>query len=147
MGIILSSFVGCGKEYLTNTYGDKIKIYDATQNSKESLVDEVMGIVDDYDIVFIGSDSETRELFNERNIDYDVFYPAVERKNEFLENFVRKRIKSNDIMNIDRSFEKDIQDIDESDAENCYKHKLNNFGEYIGNNATIMQYIDNIKKQ
>jgi hypothetical protein len=29
MGIIISSFIGCGREYLKNTYGDKVKIFDA----------------------------------------------------------------------------------------------------------------------
>ena len=29
MGIIVSSFIGCGREYFKNTYGDKIKIFDA----------------------------------------------------------------------------------------------------------------------
>ena len=29
MGIIISSFIGCGREYLKNTHGKKAKIFDA----------------------------------------------------------------------------------------------------------------------
>ena len=29
MGIIVSCFTGCGREFLKETYGDKIKIFDA----------------------------------------------------------------------------------------------------------------------
>lgn len=147
MGIIISSFTGCGKTYLTNTHMGKVKVLDATNFDKESLVDEVMGSVDKYDIVFIGSDEETRDLFDERKIDYDVFYPSENRRGEFIENQVRKRSKADLIRDLDRDFEKLVKSIDDSEAENCYKHKLNNFGEFIGNSAIIMQYINSLKNE
>lgn len=145
MGIIISSFLGCGKTFLTNTYGDKVKILDATGFNKESMVDEVMGQVDKYDIVFIPSDNETRSMFNDRKIDYDVFYPSSDRRNEFIENQVRKRSKPDVIRAFDNDFGKMVSEIDNSEAENCYKHKLSNFGEFIGNNNMIMQYINSLK--
>lgn len=97
MGIILSSFRGCGREFLKNTHGDKVKIYDAIadipttdleEKTNQDLLDEyynrVMDNVDNYDIVFIDSSSGIRDTFNEHGIDYDVFYPSKERRGSLL---------------------------------------------------------------
>ena len=147
MGIIISSFIGCGKSFLNNTHGDKVKIFDASSVNLDSIVNEVMGVVDDYDIVFIPASENVRELFNEQNIDYDVFYPSKERRGEFIENQVRKRARPNIIRDLDKNFEKWVQEIDDDESSNCYKHKLSNMGEFIGNSSIIMQYIDSIKNQ
>jgi len=147
MGIIISSFTGCGKTFLNNTYGEKVKIFDANNVNLDSSVNEVMGVVDDYDIVFIPASENIRELFNEQNIDYDVFYPSKERRGEFIENQVRKRARPDIIRDLDKNFEKWVQEIDDDESSNCYKHKLSNIGEFIGNSPIIMQYIDNVKNQ
>lgn len=156
MGIIISSFIGCGREYLKNTHNGKIKFFDAVSEipindeSNEPLdeyVNKVMSVVDDNDIVFIGSSERIRGAFNDKSIDYDVFYPSKERRGEFIENQVRKRTNPKVIQSLDRYFNKWIEEIDDDESENCYKHKLNNFGEYIGNSPIIMQYIDSLKNE
>jgi hypothetical protein len=147
MGIIISSFTGCGKTFLNHTYGDKVKIFDANNVNLDSIVNEVMGVVDDYDIVFIPASENIRELFNEQNIDYDVFYPSKERRGEFIENQVRKRARPDIIRDLDKNFDKWVQEIDDDESPNCYKHKLSNIGEFIGNSPIIMQYIDSLKNQ
>lgn len=155
MGIILSSFPGCGKRYLMNTHGDKAKMFDALELMGEGQdgeydynkwVDNIMDIVGDYDIVFIPVSEKLLDAFNKRKIDYDVFYPSKERRGEFLENMVRKRAFRNDIMMLDRDFDKMVDRIDNIEAENCYKHKMNEQGHFIGNDNAIMQYINNIKQ-
>ena len=158
MGIILSSFKGCGREFLKNTHGDKVKIYDAIDNilatdtegkTSQDLLEEyynkVMDNVDSYDIVFIDSSASIRDTFNEHGVDYDVFYPSKERRGEFIENQVRKRAKPEVIRSLDKNFEKWIEEMDGDEAPNCYKHKLSKMGEFIGNSPIIMQYIDSIK--
>jgi hypothetical protein len=158
MGIIVSSFKGCGREFIKNTHGDKVKIFDAVaeipvvdEDGKsgadllEGYVNKVMGVVEENDIVFIDSSKAVREAFNERGIDYDVFYPSKERRGEFIENQVRKRTKPTEIRDFDKNFEKWVEEIDFDEHENCYKHKLTNQGEFIGNAPVIMQYIDSIK--
>jgi hypothetical protein len=151
MGIILSSFRGCGREFLKNTHGDKIKIFDAVETGlseqDEEFFDLVMGQVDSNDIVFIPSSEGVRNLFSENNVDYDVFYPSKERRGEFIENQVRKRAKPEIIKSLDKNFEKWVQEIDDDEAPNCYKHKLSNMGEFIGNSPIIMQYIDSLRNQ
>ena len=147
MGIIISSFIGCGKTFLTNTYGDKVKILNANSIDTESIVDEVMGNVDNYDIVFIPSSQNVRNLFNEQNIDYDVFYPSKERRGEFIENQVRKRVNPQHIRELDKNFEKWVDEIEDDESPNCYKHKLSNIGEFIGNSPIIMQYVNSIRNE
>jgi hypothetical protein len=48
---------------------------------------------------------------------------------------------------LDKNFDKWVQEIDDDEAPNCYKHKLSNMGEFIGNSPIIMQYIDSLKNQ
>ena len=158
MGIIVSSFIGCGREYLKNTYGDKVKIFDAVAEIPLTDIDDginadmldayhnkVMDVVDEYDIVFIGASTQVRDYFNEKGIDYDLFYPSAERRGEFIENSVRKRVPPKEIQKLDKNFDKWVQAIDDDESPNCYKHKLANKGEYIGNTPIIMQYIDSLK--
>ncbi len=160
MGIILSSFRGCGREFLKNTHGDKVKIYDAidnilatdiegkiSQDLLEEYYNKVMDNVDSYDIVFIDSSTSIRDTFNKHGVDYDVFYPSKERRGEFIENQVRKKTKPEVIRSLDKNFEKWVQEIDDDEAPNCYKHKLSKMGEFIGNSPIIMQYIYSLKNQ
>jgi hypothetical protein len=139
MGIIVSCFTGCGREFLKETYGDKIKIFDAVAeipltdvdgkiNSEllESYYNKVMSVVDENDIVFIDSASNVRDIFNDNNVDYDIFYPSKERRGEFIENQVRKRTSPKEIQKLDKNFEKWVNDIDNDESPNCYKHKLPN---------------------
>lgn len=139
--------MGCGREYLKNTHGDKAKILDVSDEDKENVFNHVMNEVDNYDIVFISSSEDIRDLFNEQNVDYDVFYPAKERRGEFIENQVRKRTKPNIIRELDKNFDKWVDDIENDESTNCYKHKLSNQGEFIGNSPVIMQYIDSVKNE
>ena len=157
MGIIISSFPGCGKSYLMNTHGDKAKMLDAftpelVGDSGDGgydynvWVDKIMNVVDEYDIVFVPVAEKMLETLNKREIDYDIFYPSKERRKEFLENMVRKRVFSKDIMMFDRDFDKIVDRIDAIESDNCYKHKMEEPGHFIGNDAAIMQYVNNINK-
>ena len=154
MGIIISSFPGCGKTYLMNTHGDKAKMLDALELMGEGQegeydynkwVDSIMDAVGDYDIVFIPVSERLLDVLNKRSIDYDIFYPSKERRGEFIENMVRKRAFRNDIMMLDRDFDKIVERLDGIESENCYKHKLEDAGQFIGNQPIIMSYIDSLK--
>lgn len=155
MGIIISSFPGCGKSYLMNTHGNKAKMLDAFTLMGEGQegdydynlwVNNIIDVVDDYDIVFIPVTERLLEALNNRKVDYDIFYPSKDRRKEFLENMVRKRAFRNDIMTLDRDFDKIVDRIDTIESENCYKHKMEEQGHFIGNDVAIMQYINNINQ-
>ena len=159
MGILISSFPGCGKKYLMNTHGGKAKMVDAVNEyghvgqptgdngeyDYDLFVDAMMKDIDKYDIIFIPIGDEYLNTLNERNIDYDIFYPSKERRGEFIENFVRNRTKPAAIRIIDRDFEKMIDKIDDIEAENCYKHQLKEHGQFIGNDPAIMSYINSLE--
>jgi L-lysine 2,3-aminomutase len=40
-----------------------------------------------------------------------------------------------------------VDEIDDEEAENCYKHKMQNAGEFIGNQGVIMQYVNSLQNQ
>ena len=152
MGIIISSFTGCGRSYFKNIYGKQVKIYDAVEELSEkkdleTYLNTVLNETSKHDIVFIDFSNDVRSVFEENNIDFDVFYPSSERRGEFIENQVRKRSNPKDIQNLDRYFDKMIEDIENDESPNCYKHKLENKGEFLGNTPLIMQYINNIKEK
>jgi hypothetical protein len=140
-----------------NTHGNKAKMLDAftpelvgdSGDGKYDYniwVDNIMNVVGDYDIVFIPVAEKLLETLNNRNIDYDIFYPSKDRRKEFLENMVRKRAFRNDIMTIDRDFDKIVDRIDAIESDNCYKHKMSEGGHFIGNDSSIMQYINNLNQ-
>ena len=87
-----------------------------------------------------------RDGFNDNGVDYDIFYPSADRRKEFIENQVRKRTKPNIIRTLDKNFEKWVDEIDDDESPNCYKHKLNNQGEFIGSEPAIMQYINSVSQ-
>ena len=148
MGIIISSFIGCGREYFKNVYGKKAKIFDAVEelskSDLETYFNTVISEVDKYDIVFIDSSGAVREKFNENNVDYDIFYPSKDRRGEFIENQVIKRNNPKQIQELDKNFNDWVDEIDNDESPNCYKHKLDNKGEFIGNIPIIMQYINTL---
>lgn len=148
MGIIVSSFIGCGKTYLFNIIKDKAKLYDATlyegREVNEHYVDYVLEQTDTHDIVFISSNKNIRELFNKRNVDYDVFYPSVERRQEFIENQVVKRSSPNIIRQLDQNFNTWVDEIDNDESPHCYKHKLAEKGHFLGNDGALMNYIHSL---
>ena len=150
MGIILSTFKGCGKTYFQNMYGNKVKTVDigkeyGEKSNYDDFADKILSVVNDYDIVFISATPSQMNALTERNVDFDVFYPSKERRKEFIENCVRKHERPNEIRALDQNFDKMIDEIESVEPECCYKHKLENFGEFIGNAPVIMQYVESLK--
>lgn len=147
MGIILSCFKGIGKTYLTNTQGKNAKILDLSGYDGNDFTEVLLKSANENDIVFVSCDSNVREALNENGIDYDVFYPSKDRRKEFIENEVRKHTNSTEIRILDRDFEDIINDIEEDESKNCFKHCLSGFGEFIGNNPMLLSYISDLKKE
>lgn len=145
MGIIIASFPGIGRTYFTNLYNDKAKIVDFTKDEDfETLVDRLLGVVDNNDVLFVGANSNFRNALNERNVDYDIFYPTKERRGEFIENYVRKRANPNRIREVDKIFNSLVDEIENEESANCFKHKLEAQGDFLSNNSILMSYISQI---
>lgn len=147
MGIILSCFKGIGKTYLINTQGKNAKILDLSEYDGDDLFGVVKDGVNENDIVFVNCTNYVMECLDGNNMDYDLFYPSKGRRKEFIENEVRKHTKSSEIRIFDRDFEMMIDEVEDNESDNCFKHCLSNFGEFIGNNPIILSYISDLKKE
>lgn len=150
MGIILSVFTGIGKEEIMYQYGDKIKILDLDVKSMveevppDSFVDTISSQVNDYDIVFIPTNKSIREELEKNNIDYDVYYPSKERRQELILKFVGGRMPFPEIAKFDNECDKLINEIDADESPNCYKHKLSSSGQFAWNDRVINNYINTV---
>jgi hypothetical protein len=150
MGIIISAFIGIGKEELLSTYGNDIKMLDLDVKSMidevppNSFVDTISSQVNDYDIVFIPTSKNIRQELENRNIDYDIYYPSKERRQELILKFVGGRMPFTDIATFDTNCNKYIDDIDADESPNCYKHKLSQDGQFLWNDQIIIRYIQSV---
>ena len=151
MGIILSAFIGIGKEEIILTYGSNIKILDLDNKSMidevppGNFVDDISSQVDNYDIVFIPTAKFIREELERRNIDYDLYYPSKERRQELILKFVASRMSFTDIAKFDTHYNKYVDEIDGDESPNCYKHKLSESGQFLWNDQVVINYIKSLK--
>jgi hypothetical protein len=150
MGIILSTFIGIGKEEIISSYGGDIKILDLDVKSMidevppKNFADTISSQVDDYDIVFIPTVKFIREELERRNIDYDIYYPSKERRQELILKFVGGRMPFTDIAKFDNNCNKYVDEIDSDESPNCYKHKLSEDGQFLWNDQVIIRYIKSV---
>lgn len=143
LGIIVAAMNGCGKGELIEEFGRKNKIADLQHGlaNNQEYVDEVMRLVEKYDIVFIDADMATLMLFIDNGIFFDLFYPSHNRKNEFIEDAVKHRVSFAEISKLDKNFSDLIDAYDEIDSEFCMKHKLSNHGSYLIGEKILTSYL------
>lgn len=153
MGIIVSSLVGCGKEELIENYQGKARFLDMTHETiikevpPKEFVDDIMSNVDDYDIVFIPTESYILDELEKRNIDYDIFYPSKSRRQEIVIKLVGGKMPFTTIAKFDNNFYKWIDEIDSRESSNCYKHKMEHEGEFINNSEPINNFLKNVQDE
>ena len=128
--ILVSAFPGLGKTYLYQQYKDRLKILDLNTGRFEgddfpgNYIAEVEKRLNDYDLILLSSDRNVRYALNDAGLDFDLFYPSKERKNELIEIYVTNRKSRDFIMNLDHNFYNLIDEIEDEDLEHCFKHKL-----------------------
>ena len=153
MGIIVSTLVGCGKEELVENYRGKAKFFDLTNETiikevpPKEFVDDIMNNIDDYDIVFIPTESYILEELEKRNIDYDIFYPSKERRQEIVIKLVGSKMPFTTIAKFDNNFYKWVDEIDSRESSNCYKHKMAHEKEFIHNSEPINNFLKNVQDE
>ena len=149
MGIIVSSFVGCGKHFMMSSNHEGIKIVDCGEIDEDTDIDgyieKAVGENVWNDITFVSYSEAVRDALCEKGIDFDVFYPSLDRKNELIELQVAKRTKPSAIAMFDHMYEKMVESIEARDNEHEHKHCLSNKGEFLGNNELILKYFNFIK--
>lgn len=128
--ILISAFPGLGKTYLYQQYRDRLKILDLNAGRFEgddfpgNYIAEVEKRLNDYDLILLSSDRNVRYALNDAGLDFDLFYPSKNRKNELIEIYVTNRKSRDFIMNLDHNFNDLIDEIEDEDLEHCFKHKL-----------------------
>ena len=149
MGIIVSGFPGCGRQYLKTNCRDGITVENVkvsdyeTDGFPDNYVDYVLSIVDKTDIVLISSHPAICEELNSRGVDFNLFYPERSRRNEFVENFVISRKPMKYIQEVDNKWTEWIDLIEERTLEHCFKHSLSK-GQFIGNFPMMNAYVYNL---
>lgn len=156
-GIIIMGFPGCGKQTFYNNAYESLppKAAMATvdpkdcnpNNFEEDFIRLVNEKMDNYDVVFIPFKQGVMRIMADAEIDYDLFYPDLSRRLEFLKNFVIGRRNQNDIREIDKNWILWIKTIELESSEYCHKHCLKNQGEFIGNDPMITEYINSLKNK
>lgn len=113
-GIIIASFAGTGKSYLGKKYKNVIDLEPATykwifENTGDELkesekaksntlnpewpmnyVNKILEEVNNYDIVLIGLNRESRDKLEEMGYKYYLCFPNMNERDEYLERFVKR---------------------------------------------------------
>lgn len=150
--ILVSAFPGMGKTYAFNILGKQLKILDSDSSKfdksdfPKNYIEHIKENIANNDIIFISSHKEVRDALEMENIDFDLFYPSKDRRNEFLENYVARHSSRDLIMKIDNHWNEWIDEIEHDSNKNCHIHCLSHAGEFIGNNPMIMAYVNQVIK-
>ena len=146
--ILVSAFPGLGKTYLYQQYKDKLKILDLNTGRFEgddfpgNYIAEVEKRLNDYDLILLSSDRNVRYALNDAGLDFDLFYPSKERKNELVEIYVTNRKSRDFIMNLDHNFNDLIDEIEDEDLEHCFKHKLDKPHRFIAQYGLLNNFLN-----
>ena len=149
--ILVSAFPGMGKTYAYNLFNKDIKITDSDSSHfnkddfPENYIKHIKENIPNYDLIFISSHKEVRDMLDMEGIDFDLFYPDKSRKNEFIENYVARHSKMDFIRKVDNNWDDWIDEIEKENNPHCHIHCLKHAGDFIGNNPMILQYINQVK--
>ena len=108
-----------------------------------NYIEHIKENIDNVDIMFISSHEDVRNALENEDIDFDLFYPSIDRKIEFLENYVKRRSNREFIMKVDANWKEWIDGIENNTLKHCHIHKLNR-GEFLMNNDLLNRYIQTL---
>lgn len=145
--ILISAFPGLGKTYLYQQYRDRLKILDLNTGRFEgddfpgNYIAEVEKRLNDYDLILLSSDRNVRYALNDAGLDFDLFYPSKNRKNELIEIYVTNRKSRDFIMNLDHNFYNLIDEIEDEELEHCFKHKIDKPHRFIAQYDLLFNFL------
>lgn len=144
--IVLSGFPGVGKSFMFNNVADLTIIdSDSSQfswikdsegnNTKErnpefpnNYINHIKDNLGKVDIIMVSSHDVVREALKENNIDYLLFYPDRELKEEYIERYKSRGNDDSFIKMIDSNWDKFIDEIENENFPILVKLET---GEYI----------------
>ena len=146
--VLISAFPGLGKTYLYQQYKDRLKILDLSTGRFEgddfpgNYIAEIEKRLNDYDLILLSSDRNVRYALNDAGLDFDLFYPSKDRKNELVEIYVTNRKSRDFIMNLDHNFNDLIDEIEDEDLEHCFKHKIDKPHRFIAQYDLLNNFLN-----
>lgn len=149
--IIISAFPGCGKTTTTSKLKDKYKILDLDSSDfdkkdfPQNYINTIKEKINEYDIIFISSHDKTRSELTNQGIEYILFYPSLERKEEMIDLY---KNRGNDGVFIDlmRTHYHHFLDSVANDENASMKVCLEYEGDFLINNVHFQEIINKIKK-
>ena len=150
MGIIVSAFIGCGKEDFIANKPEFVRVYDCGSYIEgmdlEEYCQKAISSVESNDIVFISYNNLVRERLSNLGVDFDTFIPSKDKRLSILEQLVKDGIPMSTIAIIDRNFDDTIDEFIETNLEHEYVHLLVGPNETLLNNELIIKYIESIRR-
>jgi hypothetical protein len=149
--VIISAFPGCGKTETTYKLKNDYKILDLDSSNfdkkdfPKNYISTILENIDKYDIIFVSTHDKVRSELYKNNIEYFLFYPSLERKEEMIDLY---KNRGNDGTFIDlmrnhyQHFLTSIIDDNKANVKVCLEYE----GDFIINNTVFQEIIKNIKK-
>jgi len=137
--IVLSAFPGCGKSTIFNNQEEMgIKVLDSDSSTfdkadfpnnyithiKEQLINNTC------DVIMVSSHKDVRDALIKENINFLLFYPALECKDEYLNRYVERGSPESFVNLLTNNYENWINEIDTIDNPLCTKICMQP-GEYL----------------
>lgn len=130
--IICAAFCGTGKSYLCNNFPDTYKEIEDWEyrkgNFPHNYIKDVLNTVGEIKYLFISTDSEILNELDKMNIEFQLFYPQNELRNEYLDRFLDRNSPHDFIGAIMKYWGIWINEIKK---HKCMKHTVLKTGEYL----------------
>lgn len=147
--IIISAFPGCGKTTATRKLKEQLTLIDSDSSTFDKMyfpsnyIEHIKSQMGKQEIIFVSSHETVRRALEAEGIEYFLFYPSLNRKEEFLDLYYNRGNNETFINVLDKNFENFIGSCE--NANTPHKIILKKEGEFLLNNLTFMKLIENIK--
>lgn len=148
---IISAFPGCGKTHTAHQLKDKYNVIDMEssffprENFPFNYVESIIDNIGKYDIIFISSHEQVRKLLAERNVDYYLYYPSLDRKTEMLELYKERGNTDSFVELMNNHFETFYDSVNTDPTFN--KVCLENEGEFLMSNDSFNNILNHINNE
>lgn len=145
---IICSFPGCGKTTAYIKLKDRYKVLDLESlffDKKEFPKNYVQKIKDEIgkvDIIFVSSHEKVRKSLQDEGIEYLLYYPSIERKEEMIRLYERRGNEGSFIELMTLHFEHFLESVKNDETPN--KICLENEGDFIFNDDNFNNILKNI---
>lgn len=146
---LISAFPGCGKTTASRTLKGQINVIDSDSSTFDkndfprNYIEHIKENIGKQDVIFISSHETVRQALEKEGLEYFLFYPALKRKEEFLDLYYHRGNNEAFLRVLDKNFESFIESCQNDSNPN--KIELNKEGEFLLTNSIFQKIIEEIK--